>query len=131
MRVVIPEDYQRGVQSLDRFQLLEGFDVQVYHDHASYPEVLVERFTDADALVLTRERTRIDATPTEVAQPDRMGRAAYRSAGLPRARRDGGRGHPRALCMPHLGYVERHSYAAYFGEAFANVRAFFAGQRKD
>lgn len=61
MRVVIPEDYQRVVQSLDCFQLLDGFDVQVYHDHASDPEVLAERFADADALVLTRERTRIDA----------------------------------------------------------------------
>lgn len=60
MRVVIPEDYQRVVQSLDCFQLLEGFDVRVYHDHASDPEVLAERFADADALVLTRERTRID-----------------------------------------------------------------------
>lgn len=61
MRVVIPEDYQRVVQSLDCFQLLDGFDVQVYHDHASDPGVLAERFADADALVLTRERTRIDA----------------------------------------------------------------------
>lgn len=61
MRVVIPEDYQRVLQSLDCFQLLDGFDVQVYHDHASDPEVLAERFADADALVLTRERTRIDA----------------------------------------------------------------------
>lgn len=61
MRIVIPEDYQRVVQSLDCFQLLEGFDVQVYHDHASDPEVLAERFADADALVLMRERTRIDA----------------------------------------------------------------------
>ncbi|MDU9407926.1 hypothetical protein RTH74_10000 [Pseudomonas sp. zfem001] len=98
MRVVIPEDYQRVEQSLDRFQLLEGFDVQVYHDHASDPEVLVERFTDANVLVLTRERTRIDATPTEVAQPDRTGSAAYRSAGLPRARVTVAEG-TRACCV--------------------------------
>jgi D-3-phosphoglycerate dehydrogenase / 2-oxoglutarate reductase len=26
---------------------------------------------------------------------------------------------------PHLGYVEKHSYEAYFGEAFANVWAFY------
>ena len=32
--------------------------------------------------------------------------------------------HPRVLCTPHLGYVERNSYEACFGEAFANVRAF-------
>jgi D-3-phosphoglycerate dehydrogenase len=61
MRVVIPEDYQRVVQSLDCFRLLEGFDVRVYHDHVSDPDLLAERFADAQALVLTRERTRIDA----------------------------------------------------------------------
>lgn len=61
MRIVIPDDYQRVVQQLDCFGLLEGFDVRVYHDAVSDPDVLVERFADADALVLTRERTRIDA----------------------------------------------------------------------
>ena len=61
MRVVIPEDYQRVVQSLDCFRLLEGFDVRVYHDHVCDPDLLAERFADAEALVLTRERTRIDA----------------------------------------------------------------------
>jgi len=61
MRVVIPEDYQRVVQSLDCFRLLEGFDVRVYHDHVCDPDLLAERFADAQALVLTRERTRIDA----------------------------------------------------------------------
>ena len=35
--------------------------------------------------------------------------------------------HPRILCTPHLGYVEKHSYEGYFGEAFANVRAFAQG----
>ncbi|RMH85922.1 D-2-hydroxyacid dehydrogenase family protein [Pseudomonas sp. AOB-7] len=61
MRVVIPDDYQRVVQSLDCFRLLEGFDVRVYHDHVCDPDLLAERFADAQALVLTRERTRIDA----------------------------------------------------------------------
>lgn len=61
MRIVIPDDYQRVVQQLDCFRLLEGFDVRLYHDAVSDPDVLAERFADADALVLTRERTRIDA----------------------------------------------------------------------
>lgn len=61
MRIVIPDDYQHVVQQLDCFGLLEGFDVRVYHDAVSDPDVLAERFADADALVLTRERTRIDA----------------------------------------------------------------------
>ncbi len=36
--------------------------------------------------------------------------------------------HPKVLCTPHLGYVERQGYELYFGDAFANVRAFFAGE---
>lgn len=61
MRIVIPDDYQHVVQQLECFRLLEGFDVHVYHDAVSDPDVLAERFAEADALVLTRERTRIDA----------------------------------------------------------------------
>jgi D-3-phosphoglycerate dehydrogenase len=34
---------------------------------------------------------------------------------------------PNALCTPHVGYVTRESYERYFGEAFAAVDAFAAG----
>ena len=30
---------------------------------------------------------------------------------------------PQVLCTPHLGFVERDTYEAYFREAFAHVRA--------
>jgi len=33
-----------------------------------------------------------------------------------------------ALCTPHLGYVTRESYEAYFGQAFDQINAFAAGQ---
>jgi D-3-phosphoglycerate dehydrogenase len=36
--------------------------------------------------------------------------------------------HPRALCTPHIGYVERDNYELYFGIAFDNLNAFAAGQ---
>lgn len=35
---------------------------------------------------------------------------------------------PNALCTPHLGYVERDSYELYFGTAFDNLLAYFAGR---
>lgn len=62
MRIVIPDDYQNAIRSLDCFALLAGHEVTLHHDvqPASLDE-LVARFIDADALVLTRERTRIDA----------------------------------------------------------------------
>lgn len=35
-------------------------------------------------------------------------------------------GHPNILCTPHLGFVERDTYEAYFGEAFTHVRNFLS-----
>lgn len=62
MHIVIPDDYQDVIRSLDCYRRLAGHDVTVYHDRqpASADE-LATRFAEADALVLTRERTRIDA----------------------------------------------------------------------
>jgi D-3-phosphoglycerate dehydrogenase / 2-oxoglutarate reductase len=36
---------------------------------------------------------------------------------------------PNVLCTPHIGFVERDNYEAYFGSAFDNINAFFAGDR--
>jgi len=61
MRIAIPDDYQDCVRSLDCFSKLAGHDVRVFHDSVKGTDALAERFADADAIVLTRERTRIDA----------------------------------------------------------------------
>lgn len=60
MHIVIPDDYQNVIRSLDCFATLADHQVSVYHDAVDDLQVLAERFADADALVLTRERTRID-----------------------------------------------------------------------
>ncbi|ADI78480.1 putative D-isomer specific 2-hydroxyacid dehydrogenase (plasmid) [Pantoea vagans C9-1] len=36
---------------------------------------------------------------------------------------------PNVLCTPHLGYVEKASYALYFRTAFDNVVRYFSGDR--
>ena len=59
MRIVIPDDYQNVVRSLDCFKLLADFDVRVFHDSVTVLAELAGRFETADAIVLTRERTRI------------------------------------------------------------------------
>lgn len=59
MRVVIPDDYQNAVRQLDSFAKLSGHDVTVYTDSVKDIDALAERFRDADALVLIRERTAI------------------------------------------------------------------------
>ncbi len=59
MKIVIPDDYQNCVTTLSCYQKLAGHQVTIYNDTAKTTDELVARFKDADAIVLTRERTRI------------------------------------------------------------------------
>lgn len=59
MKIVIPDDYQNAVKTLDCYKLLEGHDVTIYNDTVKSEDKLVERFKDAEAIVLIRERTKI------------------------------------------------------------------------
>ena len=59
MKIVIPDDYQDAVRYLDCFSKLSGHQVIIYNDTVKDVDKLAERFRDADALVLIRERTRI------------------------------------------------------------------------
>lgn len=60
MRIVIPDDYQDAVRTLDCFAKLAGHDVTIHRDTVKDADALAGRFADADALVLIRERTAID-----------------------------------------------------------------------
>ncbi|GHE21762.1 D-2-hydroxyacid dehydrogenase family protein [Halomonas urumqiensis] len=59
MNIVIPDDYQDCVRTLQTFGKLDGHDVTVFNDTTTDLETLAERFQHADALVLIRERTPI------------------------------------------------------------------------
>lgn len=59
MQIVIPDDYQDVVRTLPCFDKLEGHTVLIYNSTAGDIDTLAERFRDADALVLIRERTAI------------------------------------------------------------------------
>lgn len=59
MNIVIPDDYQNCVTGLDCYQKLAGHTVTIYNNSVRSTDDLVARFKDADAIVLTRERTRI------------------------------------------------------------------------
>jgi len=65
VKIVIPDDYQNVVPGLDCYRLLQDFDVTRYQDVCADPGELARRFAGADALVLTRERTRIDTALLE------------------------------------------------------------------
>jgi D-3-phosphoglycerate dehydrogenase / 2-oxoglutarate reductase len=60
MRIIIPDDYQDAVRHLDCFAKLREHDVTIYNDTVTGVDALAERFRDADALVLIRERTSVD-----------------------------------------------------------------------
>ena len=66
MHIVIPDDYQNCVRGLEAFKQLSGHQVTIYNDTVSDIDTLATRFADADALVLTRERTAI--TPALLAR---------------------------------------------------------------
>lgn len=59
MHIIIPEDYQDVVRTLDCFPMLKEHLVTIYHDRVTSIDALAERLSDADALVLIRERTPI------------------------------------------------------------------------
>jgi len=59
MRIVILDDYQDIVRHLDCFDRLRGHEVKILTARAAGLGQLTVRLRDADAIVLTRERTRI------------------------------------------------------------------------
>jgi D-3-phosphoglycerate dehydrogenase / 2-oxoglutarate reductase len=65
MKIVIPDDYQDAVRTLDCFAKLQDHEVVIYHDTVKDVDTLAARFADADALVLIRERTEIGAALLE------------------------------------------------------------------
>jgi D-3-phosphoglycerate dehydrogenase len=59
MKILILDDYQDVVRHLDCYARLQGHDVRVITAAASGVGQLAVRLRDAEALVLTRERTRV------------------------------------------------------------------------
>jgi D-3-phosphoglycerate dehydrogenase / 2-oxoglutarate reductase len=57
MHIVISDDYQDCIRQLTCFQKLKDHTVKIYNDTVSTTDALVERYQDADAIVLIRERT--------------------------------------------------------------------------
>jgi len=61
VRIVIPEDYQGAVRGLASFARLAGHEVRVIEQPLQGLEATAVALAGAEALVLVRERTRIDA----------------------------------------------------------------------
>ncbi|MBZ5632988.1 MAG: D-2-hydroxyacid dehydrogenase family protein [Acidobacteriia bacterium] len=61
MKITILDDYADTVRTLSCFRKLEDHQVEVWNDHVQDTDTLAERLKDTEALVLIRERTRIQA----------------------------------------------------------------------
>jgi D-3-phosphoglycerate dehydrogenase len=60
MKIVISDDYQDCVRKLNCFKKIQHHDLEIFNDTVSELDAKVERFQNAEAIVLTRERTVID-----------------------------------------------------------------------
>src|SRR5271166_7103567 len=65
MKIIIPDDYQDMVDRLDCFSLVRHHDVMRYREPARDLTQLVERLSDADAVVSIRERVEFSRTLLE------------------------------------------------------------------
>lgn len=61
MNVAILDDYHDTLRTLACFEKLKGHNVKIWTDHVQEVEPLSERLKDTEALVLIRERTKIQA----------------------------------------------------------------------
>jgi D-3-phosphoglycerate dehydrogenase / 2-oxoglutarate reductase len=61
MRISILDDYHDTLRSLECFKKLDGHEIKVWNDHVQDVDTLSERLHGTEALVLFRERTRIQA----------------------------------------------------------------------
>ena len=61
MNIAILDDYHDTVRTLQCFRKLAGHEVKVWNDHEQDNDRLAARLSDAQALVLIRERTKIRA----------------------------------------------------------------------
>jgi D-3-phosphoglycerate dehydrogenase / 2-oxoglutarate reductase len=61
MKIAILDDYHDTVRTLPCFSKLASHDVTIWNDHVQDTAVLAERLEDVEALVLIRERTKIQA----------------------------------------------------------------------
>ena len=57
MKIAVIDDYQDAFRSHKSFPKLKGHEVQVYNDTEKDPEKLAARLKDAEALVLTQQRS--------------------------------------------------------------------------
>src|ERR1700744_2295398 len=62
MKIAVIDDYQQAFRKLDCFAKLNGQDVEIFHEPAKNDAELVAQLRDAEAVILTMQRTSITQT---------------------------------------------------------------------
>jgi len=62
MRIAILDDWNDTLRHLPSFAKLAGHEVAIWNDHVEDEDILARRLADAEALVLIRERSRIQGS---------------------------------------------------------------------
>ncbi len=65
MKIAIIDDYQDAFRTLDCYKKLSGHDVIVYNDTEKDPARLAQRLKDAEAVILTQQRSPFPRTVIE------------------------------------------------------------------
>ena len=78
MKIAVIDDYQNAFKTLKCFPKLTGHEVSIYTDPETDMERFAERLKDADAVVLTQQRTAFrgpdrEVAETEIDRPNRTG----------------------------------------------------------
>ena len=60
MKIIISDDYQRAIESLECFNKIAHHDVVIHNNTVIETEDLVKRFHEAEGIVLIRQRTKIN-----------------------------------------------------------------------
>lgn len=61
MKISILDDYHDTLRTLECLRKLDGHEVEIWNDHVQDVDMLVQRLKNTEALVLFRERTKIQA----------------------------------------------------------------------
>ena len=69
MKISILDDYFDTLRTLECYRRLDGHEVEIWNDHVEDVDVLAARLARTEALVLFRERTRIQGPLLERQQP--------------------------------------------------------------
>ena len=96
MKIAVIDDYQDAFRKLAGFARLKGHEVVVFHDTEKDPAKLAARLTDADAVLLTQQRSPFPRAVIEKLpklETDRADRPQYQPH---RCRRVHGEGHRRS-----------------------------------